>query len=238
MSLVSIFTKLGAPPESTTKKPSDAETEKKVKTRRTLKPQALGKLDLGSEEEFYDALDDMRVGDERASKGGPSDDEDIDTLGLIGKFTIDKIVVFISKAVDEVEDMAISLMAEGVSLELTASDTLTEVNFRLGGIGIREHFSSSDGFLLVDAQTEAESKDLLQVNLQLVKPTRLLNFQPHMGRSSVPSPLPCPRSRSLSSRTIHSKLQSLFCNEFCLRWRWDSPLRRPRPLQNLPLLRD
>lgn len=169
MSLISTLTKADGPTESDTKTSLSPVADKRLKPRKTPKLQTIGKLDLGSEEEFYDAFDDMRV-DERVHNADLPEDEDIDALGLVANFKIEKIVIFMSETVDKVEDMALSLMAEGVGLELIVFETLTKVGFHLGGIGLREHFSNDDGFLLVDAQAETADEDLLQINLQLVKP--------------------------------------------------------------------
>lgn len=170
MSLISTFTKANQSSESDTRTSASPSADKRPRSRKTPKLQTIGKLDLGSEEEFYDAFDDMRVEDKVPNSDLP-EDEDLDSLGLVADFKIEKIVIFMSKTVEKVEDMALSLMAEGVGLELTVFETLTKVEFHLGGLGLREHFSSDDGFLLVDAQAEAEDEDLLQVGLQLVKPT-------------------------------------------------------------------
>lgn len=175
MSLIHQLPKSSTPTEEPSLK-ADNTSGRTRKTHHFKSSKKSSTVESSPEEKFYDAFDDMKVsssntGDDNAIVA--VHDEDVDTLKFIGKFLIKRIVVFFSKTdkVTKNEDLVMSLLAEKMSLSITAFETLSEINFCLGGIGINEHFSNEDGRLIIDAASETVDTDLLSIILRMVKPT-------------------------------------------------------------------
>ena len=108
----------------------------KAKLRRTPPLKTSEKIDVGtSEDEFYDAFDDMKIGETGIpSEGKAHLGEETDALPLMANFVIEKVVLFMSKFSNDKEQLIISMLAQKLALDVTSFDTLTKVDFRLGGI--------------------------------------------------------------------------------------------------------
>lgn len=190
LSLLKQVSKMDSPPEvaashhhregqGTRAKPGP--TDKGAAGRRAKKSEPPSERE---EEEFYDAFDDMGLGEGREKDRNAGDGaavgtrpgfvDEVDPLVLVAKILIERIRIIMSETVNmTAESQVLSLTAEGMGLNVVAYGLLNKIDFYLGSLALRDHLSpaasAEGGGLIIDGAQSLE-KSLLSLSLRMVNP--------------------------------------------------------------------